>query len=182
MRNINRLAQGVCQVWKLCIPKVWHLMCTRFDFPMLLQRGWGWDREGSVETTTLNACDFFSSSFFFKKGLSFLFSSCTFYIFNLAALWDGVQVQCQQGSKGLGGSNLVQTTTKPKLCSFPLCNLSTESLFSPTSVTLKVVCFKGGTKLMNLNLIIIITSLAINKKQIQFELWQNLQIHTLKIV
>lgn len=134
VRNINRLAQGVCQVWKLCIPKVWHRLCSWFDFPMPLQRVWGWDREGPVEITTLDVLGLEGNVFiyfFLKKRLSFLSSRWTFYIFNLAAVWDDMQVQCQQGSKGLGGSNLVQTTTKPKLCSFPVCNLSTEFLFSP---------------------------------------------------
>lgn len=134
VRNINRLARGICQVWKLCIPKVWRLTCTWFDFPMPLQRGWSWDREGSVETTTLVALTWKETYLFsFPKKGSFLSTSWTFYIFNLAALWDDTQVQCQQDSKSLGGSNLVQTTTKPKLCSFPLCNLSTEFLFSNLS-------------------------------------------------
>lgn len=46
-------------------------MCIWFDFPMPLQRGRGWDREGSVEIMTLDSLDLQGKFIYLEKGSFF---------------------------------------------------------------------------------------------------------------
>lgn len=152
VRNINRLARGICQVWKLCIPKVWRLTCTWFDFPMPSQRGWSWDREGSVETTTLVALTWKETYlfFFFQKRLFPLHKLDILHLQSsrLVGRHAGAMPTRQQKSRWFKPSpnnHKTQTVLFP-----PLQPVHRVSFFQPQWL-LRWYFFKGRTKLVNLN-------------------------------